>query len=47
MTCGWTGTPPAAGLADKAGIRIAQMHPHMLRTFVTTTLDAGVNLRDV
>ena len=35
-------------LADGAGIRIARMHPHMLRhTFVTTMLDAGVSLRDV
>src|SRR3954471_11908370 len=35
-------------LADRAGIRIARMHPHMVRhTFVTTMLDAGVSLRDV
>jgi integrase/recombinase XerD len=35
-------------LADAAGIRLPRMHPHMLRhTFVTTMLDAGVNLRDV
>ncbi len=35
-------------LAGRAGIRIARMHPHMLRhTFVTTMLDAGVRLRDV
>ncbi|MFI7598876.1 tyrosine-type recombinase/integrase [Actinoplanes sp. NPDC049681] len=35
-------------LTDGAGIRIARMHPHMLRhTFVTTMLDAGVSLRDV
>ncbi|WP_199512171.1 tyrosine-type recombinase/integrase [Nucisporomicrobium flavum] len=35
-------------LADEAGIRIARMHPHMLRhIFVTTMLDAGVSLRDV
>jgi site-specific recombinase XerD len=35
-------------LAEAAGIRIARMHPHMLRhTFVTTMLDAGVSLRDV
>ncbi|MEV0157742.1 tyrosine-type recombinase/integrase [Micromonospora sp. NPDC050686] len=35
-------------LAHAAGIRMPRMHPHMLRhTFVTTTLDAGVSLRDV
>jgi integrase/recombinase XerD len=35
-------------LAETAGIRMPRMHPHMLRhTFVTTTLDAGISLRDV
>jgi len=35
-------------LAETAGIRIARTHPHMLRhTFVTTSFDAGVDLRDV
>src|SRR5665647_687197 len=34
--------------ADHAGIRVARMHPHMLRhTYVTTMFDAGVDLRDV
>jgi integrase/recombinase XerD len=35
-------------LATVAGITTAWMHPRMLRhTFVTTMLDAGVDLRDV
>jgi integrase/recombinase XerD len=36
------------GLTEQTGMRIARMHPHMLRhTFVITMLDAGVDLRDV
>jgi integrase/recombinase XerD len=35
-------------LAEGAGVRITRPHPHMLRhTFVTTMLDAGVDLRDI
>ncbi len=35
-------------LAEQAGVKRPRMHPHMLRhTFVTTMLDAGVDLRDV
>jgi integrase/recombinase XerD len=35
-------------LARTVGVRIGRTHPHMLRhTFVTTMLDAEVDLRDV
>jgi site-specific recombinase XerD len=35
-------------LADHAGVRLPRIHPHMPpHTYVTTMLDAGVDLRDV
>ena len=35
-------------LAGSTGVQAARAHPHMLRhTFVTTMLDAAVDLRDV
>jgi site-specific recombinase XerD len=35
-------------LARSAGLKLERMHPHMLRhTYVTTMLDAGVDVRDV
>jgi site-specific recombinase XerD len=41
-------TRPLKHLAANARIRLPRMHPHMLRhTYVTTMLDAGVDLRDV
>jgi len=41
-------TPRLRRLAASAGVRINRTRPNMLRhTFVTTMLDAGVDLRDV
>jgi integrase/recombinase XerD len=41
-------TRPLRALARSANVKTARMHLHMLRhTFVTTMLDAGVDLRDV
>jgi integrase/recombinase XerD len=35
-------------LAKQAGVQTAKAHPHMLRhTYVTTMLDAGVDLKEV
>jgi integrase len=47
---GWTGTLPPAACAGSPQplIQAGRAHPHMLRhTFVTTSFDAGVDLRDV
>jgi integrase len=33
--------------ASVSVVRLPRMHPHMLRSYVTTLLDAGVDLRDV
>ncbi len=42
------GTRRLRRLAEQAGVKLPRMHPHMLRhTFVTTMLDADVDLRDV
>jgi integrase/recombinase XerD len=42
------GTRRLRHLAKEAGVQTAKAHPHMLRhTYVTTMLDAGVDLREV
>ena len=41
------GTRRLRQLAVAAGIQATRAHPHMLHTFATTILDAGVDLRDV
>jgi integrase/recombinase XerD len=47
---GWTGTAPPAGCTTsltKAASTSPGCTPHQRQTFVTTMLDAGVDLRDV
>lgn len=44
---GHAATRRLRNLAGAAGVRIGRTHPHMLRHTATTSLDAGVDLRDV
>jgi site-specific recombinase XerD len=34
-------------LAEQTGVKLPRMHPHMLRHTYVTSLDAGVDLRDM
>ncbi|WP_218007574.1 tyrosine-type recombinase/integrase [Nocardia vinacea] len=48
MTSAWIGIARHDDCAAWPRTRLPRMHPHMLRyPFVTTMLDAGVDLRDV
>jgi hypothetical protein len=44
---GHAATHRLRALADDAGVQLPRMHAHMLHTFVTTMLDAGVSVGDM